>query len=47
MSTIRIIFNGSPAIQGAIIDITEQKEFMDALKESEGQFRLAFENAIF
>ena len=46
MSAHCIIFNGKPAIQGVIIDITEHKEFMDALKESEEQFRLAFENAI-
>jgi len=46
MSASRIMFNGAPAIQGVIIDITEQKEFMDALKESEEQLRLTFENAI-
>ena len=46
MSAHRIIFNGKPAIQGVIIDITEHKEFMDALKGSEEQFRLAFEYAI-
>ena len=39
----RIIYEGKPAIQGAIIDITERKSASDDLRESENKYRALFE----
>ncbi|NOY38198.1 MAG: PAS domain S-box protein [Chlorobi bacterium] len=38
----RTIFGGKPAVQGIIIDISERKKVLDALKKSEERFRLTF-----
>jgi PAS domain S-box-containing protein len=39
----RIIYEGKPAIQGAIIDITERKKGVERLLESEIKYRALFE----
>jgi len=40
-----IEYDGQPALQGTLIDITEKKTAQDALKESEELYRLHFDNA--
>lgn len=42
---VKVIWNGQPAIQYFIIDITEQKKAEDALKASEEKYRLITEFA--
>jgi PAS domain S-box-containing protein len=39
----RIVYEGEPAIQGAIIDITERKKAIEHLRESENKYRALFE----
>ncbi len=39
VSSLEIIFNGKPAIQSIVADITEQKSAAERLKESEEKFR--------
>jgi len=39
----RISYEGEPAIQGAIIDITERKRTLEHLRESENKYRALFE----
>jgi len=39
----RIYYEGEPAIQGAIIDITERKKAIEGLRESENKYRALFE----
>jgi PAS domain S-box-containing protein len=39
----RIIFEGQPAIQGTILDITERKRAEESLKEKENKYRALFE----
>jgi PAS domain S-box-containing protein len=39
----RISYEGEPAIQGAIIDITERKKASEHLRESENKYRALFE----
>jgi PAS domain S-box-containing protein len=39
----RIFFEGKPAIQGAMIDITERKKTIEHLRESENKYRALFE----
>ncbi len=41
----QIIFNGKPAIQGAIIDITERKQAEETHRENEERFRTMVETA--
>jgi PAS domain S-box-containing protein len=40
----RIIFDGNPAIQSTIIDITERKRVEESLRESEKKYRALFED---
>jgi len=39
----RILYEGEPAIQGAMIDITERKKTLESLRESESKYRALFE----
>jgi len=41
----QIIFNGKPAIQGAIVDITEHKHAEEALRESEEKYKTLVETS--
>ena len=43
--TSDIEYNGKPAFQAAVVDITERKSAEEALKDSEQRFRQVFENA--
>ncbi len=42
---VRAIFMGKPAILGTILDVTEKKKIIEALKRSEKRFRAIVENS--
>ena len=45
-SVRRVIWDGEPALQFSVIDITDQKRTEEALQRSEERFRLLFELAL-